>query len=565
MNRIGLFVLFVIFGLVAYANSPVPAPPADASPTRRGLVNTGSQTFGGLKTFVDGGVIADLRPGSSFNGQPFILQNLDGGSSISLSPESTYRGFSIMTESLGPIDLFLSPDGGDSSDCSIQRPCLTPWGAWSKLPRLVNHNVNISFAAGTYDYTQPDGGSPYTLMSDVTISPQANIRFFGPVTVLDTGTISYDGGTFPGLPILRDLSKNWTANQWKFAFARNILLDGGVGSTQPIISNTNTEIAVSATMVGIVQGGTFEIVTPGAVLTRSDMRGPILGFGRVNGTVLIDDLHIVNSNVSATSCSTSFTCSPFYIGGVSQTAAPGTQSFSSTSLSTGIFNIRRSRIQANSLGASNVVFVQGIQDLNITSSSLVALPASLGGNSSICITASNTNVSAVNNYCSAMRGYVNSSRSGNTVVSGGISEIENINPSGNALSLLAGSIGSIVSHRSICTTLGTNVDSVLVSDSRLLVSNLAVTNCLRGIRLMQNSYARNTLSTNVITFTNVQNAFVVTSFSILNLVDGLVPTFSTVTNEFVVDGASSTFSSYNSSSPKIVNGLLGSRIGAYTP
>jgi hypothetical protein len=59
----------ILLLLVLLGAGPMPSPPPDATPTQRGLINTGPQRFAGLKTF-DGGIIADLKAGSSLAGIP---------------------------------------------------------------------------------------------------------------------------------------------------------------------------------------------------------------------------------------------------------------------------------------------------------------------------------------------------------------------------------------------------------------------------------------------------------------------------------------------------------------
>ena len=107
----------LFFALLVLSQNP--SPPPDATATRRGLVNTGTQTFGGIKTFVDGGIIADLRPGSTFNGQALSvpgdatladaglvnisaqtfagLKTFDGGIAADLRDGSAIRGFQFCT------------------------------------------------------------------------------------------------------------------------------------------------------------------------------------------------------------------------------------------------------------------------------------------------------------------------------------------------------------------------------------------------------------------------------------------------------------------------------------
>jgi hypothetical protein len=115
------------------APSPMPSPPPDATPTTRGLVSTGAQKFGGLKTF-DGGIQADIRPGSYFNGVPLCSATPAEGAVLTYSggqwcwtayvaPTYTWAAFEFAPGLQadgggGTAGLGLGPDGGVGVACA---------------------------------------------------------------------------------------------------------------------------------------------------------------------------------------------------------------------------------------------------------------------------------------------------------------------------------------------------------------------------------------------------------------------------------------------------------------
>jgi hypothetical protein len=112
--RLSLLVAF----LATTPTQPIPPPTPDASPTLRGLVNIGQQSFGGFKIF-DAGISA-----------PNVVQTTSGALTFYVDAAS----------------------GNDSNACTSSGAgaCLTIQKALNKIPKMLRDQVTVSIAAGTY-------------------------------------------------------------------------------------------------------------------------------------------------------------------------------------------------------------------------------------------------------------------------------------------------------------------------------------------------------------------------------------------------------------------------------
>jgi len=263
--------LILLVGLFAYAN-PTPSPPSDATATKRGLVNTTSQTFSGLKTYVDGGIIADLRTGSTFEGNPILTGFSDGGSSFITSTTPIINGRSF--ETTGSLNLFVNGElGNDNNDCTDGGPfaCATISGALFRTPREIQHTTIITTQGlsdgGVLDYAGflLDPSFRFRLDSGITTTALLTIRgTLGPA-ILDSGTGGYGtspivqaawgdwdagGGSTDGGLVQDDFNyasfgvpdAGWTPGDLRGRFARFNRSDGGTSAFVPIFDNSSDRI-----------------------------------------------------------------------------------------------------------------------------------------------------------------------------------------------------------------------------------------------------------------------------------------------------------------------------------
>ena len=257
------------------ASAPNPSPPPDATAGRRGLVNTTTQTFGGAKTFTDGGVV--------INGNLFV----DGGLIIR-------GGLAPATISTAPIILYVDQElGSDLNTCTIDGgvfACATISRAIDQLPMFSSHNVQLNVAGGadggvrdyagfnlaTSQIRKTDGGFTTTIniigtLGRVNLSTGLN---FGQITSYDAGGITADGGTFPNMLAYSTATvagAGWTTNELRGKFARTIRYDGGSLLTYAIYENSADTFtpAISVTAATWALSGYVEIIEPKTRITSA--------------------------------------------------------------------------------------------------------------------------------------------------------------------------------------------------------------------------------------------------------------------------------------------------------
>lgn len=283
----GVRAVMTVLALLAFTvlAGPTPSPPPDATATRRGLVNVGTQEFGGLKTFLDGGIIADLRPGSTYNGLEFLT--VDAGYVLLSSLQTT-----------AAVTLYVDPTGSDANACTAigTAACLTVNGALAKLPKFINHNAVVNVAAGTY---APFTIGAFTIMGGVSLSIIG--AALAPTTVPSgtaTGLVgSYDAGRFPSRPSITDPTQAWSP-KWgvnETYFMRGLFLtvsnDAGVSSTRIIASadTTTLEIVPSAFAATALPAYSYAIQAPSSIITSASGSTVVIDgtSGQVNLTNLL--------------------------------------------------------------------------------------------------------------------------------------------------------------------------------------------------------------------------------------------------------------------------------------
>jgi hypothetical protein len=219
--------------IVSGVGDPVP----DATTSKRGYVNTSTQAFSGLKTF-DGGIWTP-----SINGE-------------------------IPGPTTSDVYLYLDAAGNDANPCTASLPCLTASRVFSRIPRVVRNPVFIFADAGTY-------GPDSLVVEGIRIEREGVIFFVGTPVALEpdggtrTGTLTAVANTLPA-PVLTDSSQAWVPNSLRGGHVR-ITSGTAAGNLALIHANTATTLSLVNIITGTVAiGNTYELITPGTVLTASN-------------------------------------------------------------------------------------------------------------------------------------------------------------------------------------------------------------------------------------------------------------------------------------------------------
>lgn len=421
--KTGVRAAMSVLALLAFTvlAGPTPSPPPDATATRRGLVGVGTQEFGGLKTFVDGGIVADLKSGTTFNGlqivtttvndggvllnllpgstiggQSFVTSSTDAGLILQLMTGSTYNGLEFLTVDAGyvplssiqttaAVTLYVDPTGNDSNACTSTgtSACLTVNGALAKLPRFINHNVILNLAAGTY---VPFTIGPFIIMGGVSLSIVG--AALAPTTVPSgtaTGLVgAYDAGAFPTRPLIIDSTQTWPA-KWtvnETFYMRGLFLtvsnDAGVSSTRIIASaDTNAlEIVPSAFGSTALPAYSYAIQAPTSIITSASSSAVVID--GTSGQVNLTNLHLRMTAGTSTTLS-----------------VPTTRPSSGLRLATSFVMFSDQGNTAASLFAPDAIYA-------FTDTSFIS------GNSSLAVSISGANAQATFTRCygSAQRGLV---------------------------------------------------------------------------------------------------------------------------------------------------------------
>lgn len=219
--------------VLAGVGDPVP----DATTTKRGYVNTGTQAFSGLKHF-DGGIWTN-----TINGAPHAA-----------------------AETVADMTLYISPDGGNSGSCTQAAPCQTLNGALRLVPKKLRHTVTVYAAPGLYP---PE----YSVIDDFYLDRGALVieGAWQTATGIDGGSTS---GTLTSVSMtnpfntITDATQTWGTDTAKGKFVR-ITPDGGIA---PVISNTATTLTLA---YGVAPAKTpaasdsYELLEP-AVIFQND-------------------------------------------------------------------------------------------------------------------------------------------------------------------------------------------------------------------------------------------------------------------------------------------------------
>ena len=178
----------------------------------------------------------------------------------------------VVTKTTGALSLFVDGTlGSDSNTCTASgaSACATVAGARALVPKLVQHPVTITIAAGTYagDSLFAFAYTPATTAAGAYISFIGAQQAFTVATGTNSGTATGVGTDSDGFSTLTDSGQTWTASNLQGRF---LAITGGTGSGQtlPIYENTGTIISVVGTYSPApVAGSTYEIRTPAVIVT----------------------------------------------------------------------------------------------------------------------------------------------------------------------------------------------------------------------------------------------------------------------------------------------------------
>jgi hypothetical protein len=197
------------------------------------------------------------------------------------------------------LTYYVATTGSDTNDgLTVGTPLLTIQAAINKIPKIVQHNVTINIAAGTYSGQVFFEGFTIASSAIVTITG-GNMTSSTLATGTATGTVGIvTAATNANLQSFQDLSQTWTPGDLR---GRWVSI---AGSTAYRIISGNT--ATSMTLVGagtVTAGQTYAIVEPAATITASTASGvPTLTVqcltNKPNNNLQFLNLAIVNTGAS---------------------------------------------------------------------------------------------------------------------------------------------------------------------------------------------------------------------------------------------------------------------------
>lgn len=218
-----------------------------------------------------------------------------------LAQEGLTRGDSLRRRefrTFSATTLFVDSTGNDSNACTSSgtAACLTINGALSKLPKIIQNNVTINVAAGTYaGFTVSNFIGVAPSSAQVTFTVVGAMANFTPTTGTATGTLTTAATNLNGLGTLTDSGQAWTVDDLVGRFVR-ITSGAQSGQRRAILGNTATALEVVGLWGTVPASGvTYVIESPSvtinSLITISGNTGPT--------TILLDSLETTSAvNVS---------------------------------------------------------------------------------------------------------------------------------------------------------------------------------------------------------------------------------------------------------------------------
>jgi hypothetical protein len=509
---------------LAFLLSQMGSPPPDATATRRGLVNTKTQTFGGLKTFVDGGV--------SVQGDLAIDGGLRVSGSAVIDGGLTVGGFPVVTATSAPMTLFVEKDGGsDSNACTDAGvgACLTLAGALAKVPKFLNHSVTVNVAAGAYAETFAVDG--FSIAQGATLAITGTMTTATLTTGTATGTVtSYAAPSVTAVPSITDSAQSWTASNLRGRFVT--FTSGALsGQSHPIYDNTATTITLPTTAASM-NGATYTIQDVGSVWTSTTSNR----IGRLScGTTCLTMTAVALRN-SGTGVANSFQPGSGAVTFVSSDLrASGTNSFA-VSFTSGSFIFTRSYME-NTAGSAAI---------SVTSSSTVSPPSAF-------ITSTGSVFRAVSNGAVSINRVGSGSNITSSLLAGG--------GSGAALAVYGAVSSTLTGNVYVCASTASNgltspQSSIVGQSTMILFGTHFVTGCGNGLAASEGSTI--TLNTGAALGIASSTTGIQVARGGRIFLNAITPTFTSVTNELQVDGTNYTHANLVAASPQVLNSPYGS-------
>lgn len=190
-----------------------------------------------------------------------LAQNVVAGGSISKT--------SVQTATTAALTFYVDPAGNNSNTCTASGAagaCATLAGAWSRLPKILRHNVTINVAAGAYatnwalDDVQINNG--------ITLTIAGTMSSVVPATGTASGTTTASAaGSNAGPATITDSGQSWTTNNLVGKFI-NFTSGALSGQAFPITANTATTISLPTTITPGT-GVTYTLIEPGSTFISS--------------------------------------------------------------------------------------------------------------------------------------------------------------------------------------------------------------------------------------------------------------------------------------------------------
>jgi len=199
-------------------------------------------------------------------------------------------------ETTAALTLYVDPVlGADIGACTAAgaAACKTVAGALALVPARVKHNVTVNLASGTYtDATIKVEG--FNIDNGVTLTLQGAQIAFTVATGASTGTLTgvTAGSTSTTRATVVDSGQTWTTNDLRGRFFRTTS-GAGTSTYYPIISNTATDIVLATNSSNVAVSNTYEIITPGAIFSFT-AAGQIKG-NNGGGSVQVTDVTLGSS------------------------------------------------------------------------------------------------------------------------------------------------------------------------------------------------------------------------------------------------------------------------------
>lgn len=215
----------------------------------------------------------------------------------------------------GALNYYVDVRGSDANTCTSpftdggkRGPCRQPQAAVNKIPKFINHNVNVVIDAGSYEPVVIEGFFTKADTSLSLIGPPVPLWItFTPDAGSATGTItSYAGTAFPTMATVTDDLQSWHPRTDTYSFevirGRFFCMTSGLqtNSVRVIGDTSPTSLSFPRAFVGNGPdaGDAYRLCTPAALIVNSDggFTDSAVAFGANSGNFNVTDLEIVSTS-----------------------------------------------------------------------------------------------------------------------------------------------------------------------------------------------------------------------------------------------------------------------------